>query len=198
MISIYHIKPKFQKLLQPIVVKLRGMNVTPNMITLFSIFFSIIISYFLWISQVNSIFYLFVSFGLLIRMALNAIDGMMARQYHLQSKTGEILNEIGDVISDSVIYFSIISFSTLDIKIAIFFIIMSIFNEFCGLLSKVISGERRFDGPMGKSDRAFLLGFICIIFYFTDILNSYMNYIIGFSSILIVFSSYLRIIKSIK
>ena len=198
MISIYHIKPKFQKLLQPIVVTLRGMNVTPNMITLFSIFFSIIISYFLWISQVNSIFYLFVSFGLLIRMALNAIDGMMARQYHLQSKTGEILNEIGDVISDSVIYFSIISFSTLDIKIAIFFIIMSIFNEFCGLLSKVISGERRFDGPMGKSDRAFLLGFICIIFYFTDILNSYMNYIIGFSSILIVFSSYLRIIKSIK
>tara|TARA_B100000902_G_scaffold208214_1_gene198245 strand:- start:10718 stop:11314 length:597 start_codon:yes stop_codon:yes gene_type:complete len=198
MISIYHIKPKFQKLLQPIVVKLRGMNVTPNMITLFSIFFSIMISYFLWISHVNSIFYLFVSFGLLIRMALNAIDGMMARQYHLQSKTGEILNEIGDVISDSVIYFSIISFSTLDIKIAIVFIIMSIFNEFCGLLSKVISGERRFDGPMGKSDRAFLLGFICIIFYFTDILNSYMNYIIGFSSILIVFSSYLRIIKSIK
>ena len=43
---------------------------------------------------------LVVPIGLLIRMALNALDGMMARTYNMQSKLGEVLNEIGDVISD--------------------------------------------------------------------------------------------------
>ena len=84
-------------------------------------------------------------------------------------------------------------------EIAIIFILLSIINEFCGVIAKVISGERRYDGPMGKSDRAFLIGVICIVYYFTeDGLNPYMNYIIGGSSILMIFSSYIRLTKSIK
>ena len=79
-----------------------------------------------------------------------------------------------------------------------FFILLSIINEFCGLIAKVISGERRYDGPMGKSDRAFLVGVICIIYYFTNGLDPFMNYIIGGSSILMILSSYIRLTKSIK
>ena len=84
------------------------------------------------------------------------------------------------------------------VLIAIIFILLSIINEFCGLMAKVISGERRYDGPMGKSDRAFLIGIICIIYYFTNGLDPYMNYIIGGSSVMIILSSYVRLIKSIK
>jgi len=40
---------------------------------------------------------------LLLRMALNALDGMMARQFNLQSKMGAALNEMGDVVSDIVL-----------------------------------------------------------------------------------------------
>jgi CDP-diacylglycerol--glycerol-3-phosphate 3-phosphatidyltransferase len=65
-------------------------------------------------------------------------------------------------------------------------------------MAKLISGERRYDGPMGKSDRAFLIGIICIVYYFTNGLAPYMNYIIGGSSIMIILSSYIRLIKSIK
>ncbi|MBT4737880.1 MAG: CDP-alcohol phosphatidyltransferase family protein, partial [Flavobacteriales bacterium] len=123
---------------------------------------------------------------------------MMARIYNLQSKLGEILNEVGDIISDVAIYFPLIIFSSLSIEIAIIFILLSIINEFCGLIAKVISGKRRYDGPMGKSDRAFLIGVICIVYYFTNSLDPYMNYIIGGSSILMIFSSYIRLTKSIK
>jgi len=38
-------------------------------------------------------------------MALNAIDGMLAREHHMQSKLGAILNELGDVVSDTVLIF---------------------------------------------------------------------------------------------
>ena len=198
MISIYKIKPRFQQLLMPLLRLLRIVGISPNSITIFSIFLSFVISYFFWNASDNSSYFLIVSFGLLLRMMLNALDGMMARIYNLQSKLGEILNEVGDIISDVAIYFPLILFEFLEIEIAIIFILLSIINEFCGLIAKVISGERRYDGPMGKSDRAFLIGVICIVYYFTNGLDPYMNYIIGGSSILMIFSSYIRLTKSIK
>ena len=198
MISIYKIKPKFQQLLMPLLKLLRRFGISPNSITIFSIFFSFGISYFFWNVSDNSSYFLIVAFGLLLRMMLNALDGMMARIYNLQSKLGEILNEVGDIISDVAIYFPLILFEFLEIEIAIIFILLSIINEFCGVIAKVISGERRYDGPMGKSDRSFLIGVICIVYYFTNGLDPYMNYIIGGSSILMIFSSYIRLIKSIK
>ena len=198
MISIYKIKPKFQQLLMPLLKLLKGWGISPNAITILSIILSFALSYFFWNASDCSSYFLIVAFGLLLRMMLNALDGMMARIYNLQSKLGEILNEVGDIISDVAIYFPLILFESLEIEIAIIFILLSIINEFCGLIAKVISRERRYDGPMGKSDRAFLVGVICIIYYFTNGLDPFMNYIIGGSSILMILSSYIRLTKSIK
>ena len=118
MISIYKIKPAFQKLLTPLMKILRSLKITPNAITLFSILFSFLLCYFFIQALENKIFSLFVAIGLLIRMMLNALDGMMARTYNLQSKFGEALNEIGDVISDTAIYFPIIFLPEIKIEIA--------------------------------------------------------------------------------
>jgi CDP-diacylglycerol--glycerol-3-phosphate 3-phosphatidyltransferase len=198
MISIYKIKPKFQQLLMPLLKLLRRLEISPNSITIFSILLSFGIAYFFWNTSDNSSYFLIVAFGLLLRMMLNALDGMMARIYNLQSKLGEVLNEVGDIVSDVAIYFPLIIFKSLKMEIAIIFILLSIINEFCGLMAKVISRKRRYDGPMGKSDRALLIGGICIVNYFTNGLAPYMNYLIGGSSILMILSSYLRLTKSLK
>ena len=144
MISIYKIKPKFQQFLMPLLKLLRRWGISPNVITIFSIILSFVLSYFFWNFSANSLYFLIVAFGLLLRMMLNALDGMMARIYNLQSKLGEILNEVGDIISDVAIYFPLILFESIEIEIAIIFILLSIINEFCGLISKVISRERRY------------------------------------------------------
>ena len=196
MISVYKIKPKFQKLLQPILVFLRKIGVSPNQITIFTVFFSIALGVFLFFAIENKLWFLFVSLGLLLRMALNALDGMMAKQFNLQSKKGEILNELGDVISDLAIFFPFIYFDSLKTEYVIIFIVLSIINEFCGILSKSIYGERRYDGPMGKSDRALLVGLICIVLYFTDTILTYLNYIFLLGSFLMIISSYFRLTKS--
>ena len=196
MISVYKIKPKFQKLLQPILFLLRKIGVSPNQITIFTIFFSIAIGLFLFFGIENKVWFLFVSLGLLLRMALNALDGMMAKQFNLQSKKGEILNELGDIISDVAIFFPFIYFDSLKTEYIIIFIVLSIINEFCGILSKSIYGIRRYDGPMGKSDRALLVGLICIALYFTDSILLYLDYIFLLGSFLMLISSYLRLTKS--
>ena len=177
MISVYKIKPKFQKLLQPILVFLRKIGVSPNQITIFTVFFSIALGVFLFFAIENKLWFLFVSLGLLLRMALNALDGMMAKQFNLQSKKGEILNELGDVISDVAIFFPFIYFDSLKTEYVVIFIALSIINEFCGILSKSIYAVRSYDGPMGKSDRALLVGLICITLYFTDSILLYLDYI---------------------
>jgi len=198
MISIYKIKPKFQKLLMPLLKLFKKLGISPNTITFSSILLSFLLSYFLWNAFENPIYFLFVAFGLLFRMMLNALDGMMARIYNLQSKKGEVLNVVGDIISDTAIYFPLILFESIEIELAIIFIVLSVINEFCGLLAKVVSGNRRYDGPMGKSDRAFLIGLICIIYYFTNKMDPYMNIIIFVASALMILSSYIRLTKSIK
>ncbi len=198
MISVYKLKPKFQKLLQPLLLLLKRIGVSPNHITVFTIIFSIIIGYILFLGIQDRFWFLIVAVGLLLRMMLNALDGMMAKQFNLQSKLGEILNEIGDVISDIAIYLPFIYFESIKSEYVIFFIFLSIINEFCGVLAKLISGTRRYDGPMGKSDRAFLVGVICIIIYFTDSILIYLDYVFIISIFLMLMSSYLRLIKSLK
>jgi len=198
MISTYKIKPKFQQMLMPLLKRLHKMGVSPNALTLMAVLLSFAIGYLFWNTSEHHSFFLFIALGLLLRMILNALDGMMARIYNLQSKLGEILNEVGDIVSDIVIFFPLIVFDSLDIKLAITFISLSIVNEFCGVIAKVVSGKRRYDGPMGKSDRALLIGVICIISYFTSDISFYINYIIGVASFLMIISSYARLKNSLN
>ena len=41
------------------------------------------------------------------------------------------------------------------------FVILGILSEVAGLAALLVGTERRFDGPLGKSDRAFAVGAIC-------------------------------------
>lgn len=158
MISIYQLKPKFQQLLTPLLVALHKRGITANQITLLSILLSFGIGLAFSAASYERIFFLVLPFGLLLRMALNALDGMMARNYHQQSLKGEVLNEIGDIISDLFIFLPLLLFEKEHFYLIVLFISLSIINEFAGLLAKTTTGIRRYDGPMGKSDRAFMMG----------------------------------------
>lgn len=198
MISFYKIKPKFQKLLKPILVGLYKFGITANQITVSSIFLSFFIGISLWFHTDYRWGLLVVPIGLLVRMALNALDGMMARTYNMQSKLGEVLNEIGDVISDLFIFIPMIQIKGLNHELLAFFIGLSIINEFAGFMGKLIGKERRYDGPMGKSDRAFLVGIICCILFFKPIELIIINSIFIGASSLIVLSTVIRLKKGLR
>ena len=198
MISTYKIKPAFQKLLMPLLILLRKVGFTPNLLTVIAIFLSLGLGYIFSEASTNETFYLYVALGLLFRMMLNALDGMMARIYNLQSTTGEILNEVGDIVSDVAIFYPLLLIEELDFGLAFGFIILSIINEFSGVLAKSISGERRYDGPMGKSDRASLIGILCLLFYFGFEVGPYLNYVFGVAVFMVVLSTLIRLKNAIK
>ena len=104
MISLYQLKPSFQKLLRPLVRTLHEWGISPNCITLSAVVLSAAMGGLIYFNGRERFCWLLLPAVLFFRMALNAFDGMMARQYHLTTKRGAILNELGDIVSDICIY----------------------------------------------------------------------------------------------
>lgn len=198
MVSVYQLKPAFQKSLQPVLLFLRKKGTTANQITWLSIILSICLGGAFFFYQQFPLVLLLLPVGLLIRMALNALDGMMARQFKMQSQTGEVLNEMGDVLSDLVLILPFVIIPEIYTWLIVAFALLSILNEFAGLLGKAIGGERRYEGPMGKSDRALLIGVFCLGMYAWPNFASFGNVVFGLGIILLILSTFSRIRKALS
>ena len=184
--SIYDLKPKFQNLLRPLVITLEQRGVTANQVTLAACAISVILGLILTaLSEYHWLFVL-IPIWLFVRMALNAIDGMLAREFNQKSRLGGYLNEITDVVSDAALYlpFAFISpFDALQIGLIIW---LSALTEFCGVLGQVQGKTRRYDGPLGKSDRAFLFGVLGLVYVFVPVLPDFLYWLLWVVIILLI------------
>ncbi|MCJ1779961.1 CDP-alcohol phosphatidyltransferase family protein [Mammaliicoccus sciuri] len=198
MISIYEIKPKFQQLLMPIVDWMRKIGMTPNQVTILALLLSIVTGIILSIFHENKWIYILMPIVMFVRMALNAIDGVMAKKYQMKSHLGLLLNELGDVISDLFLFIPFV-FIAEDYGIGIMlFISLSIISEMAGVIVQVIGSSRRYDGPMGKSDRAFIVGFISFLIFVHLNIIPYLHFVFYVCSILMLINIYNRITKGLK
>ena len=158
MASIYDLKPRFQALLRPVVQHLAAAGVTPNQITLAALVLSFVVggTIALWPSARWPL--LLLPATLFVRMALNALDGMMARELNMQSHAGAFLNELGDVLSDAALYLPLALVPGFSPTLVVPLVILAVVSEMAGVVAVQVGASRRYDGPMGKSDRAFVFG----------------------------------------
>jgi phosphomethylpyrimidine kinase len=162
--SIYELKPKFQNLLRPLVKLLYSAGVTANQVTLAACVLSILLGALLVkFGDVSTLFFL-LPIWMFLRMALNAIDGMLAREFNQKTPLGGYLNEATDVISDAALYIPFAFVVPFDWGVISLVIFLAFMSEFLGVLGQVHGSGRRYDGPMGKSDRAFVFGLISTIY----------------------------------
>ena len=161
--TIYDLKPAFQNLLRPICRSLANAGVTANQVTLAALVLSLVIGILFAINPSASWAALLIPAWLFIRMALNAIDGMLAREHNMKSALGAVLNEIGDVVSDTALYLPFALVPGLNPILVIAIVILAIFTEMAGIVAIQIGASRRYDGPMGKSDRAFVFGALALV-----------------------------------
>jgi len=161
--SIYDLKPKFQNLLRPLNSKLADNGVTANHITILAMLISFIAGGFIVLFPEQRWPLLLVPVVLFVRMALNAIDGMLAREHNMKSSLGAVLNELGDVLSDVALYLPLALVAGVNATWLVLVVILSMVSEMAGVVAIQIGAERRYDGPMGKSDRAFLFGVISLV-----------------------------------
>jgi CDP-diacylglycerol--glycerol-3-phosphate 3-phosphatidyltransferase len=161
--SIYDFKPRFQALLRPVVSRLAAAGVTANQVTLGAALLSVGVGILLWARPGSPQLLLMVPGTLFLRMALNAIDGMLAREHSQKSRLGAILNELGDVVSDAALYLPFALVPGIAGPLVVLTVLLAVIGEMAGVVAIQIGAERRYDGPMGKSDRAFVFGLLALV-----------------------------------
>lgn len=160
--SIYALKPRFQALLRPLVRRLFAMGVTANQVTLAACVVSVALGLWLTLAAPAAVAFLLIPLWMFLRMAFNAMDGMLAREFGQKSALGAYLNELTDVVSDAALYlpFALVApFWAASVGLVIF---LAALSEFAGVVSVMAGASRRYDGPMGKSDRAFVFGALAL------------------------------------
>ena len=158
MASIYDLKPRFQALLQPLVRRLAAAGITPNQITVGALALSFAVGGLIAWRPGERWPLLLLPVTLFARMALNALDGMMARELEMQSHAGAFLNELGDVLSDAALYLPLAFVPGFQGALVVPLVLLAVVSEMAGVVGVQVGASRRYDGPMGKSDRAFVLG----------------------------------------
>jgi CDP-diacylglycerol--glycerol-3-phosphate 3-phosphatidyltransferase len=172
--SIYSLKPKFQGLLRPGVRWLADSGVTANQVTLSACAASVALGIFLcsypnWILVLPLFFF--------VRMALNAVDGMLAREFGQKSRLGAYLNEITDVVADAFLYLPFAYLPGFDPLWIGVVIVLAAISEMTGVVGVMTGASRRYDGPMGKSDRAFVFGALALWMGLGLPVNSAVSYL---------------------
>jgi CDP-diacylglycerol---glycerol-3-phosphate 3-phosphatidyltransferase len=163
MASIYDLKPRFQNLLRPLAPPLVRLGVTPNLVTWVALIGSISAGAMIWLAGDRALGLALLPAWLLVRMALNAMDGMMARECRMVTSRGAALNELGDLLSDLALYLPLAHLHAGALWPVIAFVLGAMGAEFCGLLGQALGGQRIYDGPMGKSDRAAFIGALALL-----------------------------------
>jgi len=161
--TVYDLKPRFQDLLRPVVRGLAARGVTPNQITWAAFVLSLLGGMAMagWPGERWP--FLLVPALLFVRMGLNAIDGMLAREHDLRSPLGAMLNELGDAVADAALYLPLGLVPGVSGAAAAVFAVLAVVSELAGVAAVQIGASRRYDGPMGKSDRAFAVGVVGLL-----------------------------------
>ncbi|HTD91551.1 MAG TPA: CDP-alcohol phosphatidyltransferase family protein [Burkholderiales bacterium] len=163
MTSTYQLKSRFQSLLRPLAAHLYRAGVTANQITIGACLISVALGAAALAFPQRHYLFLFIALWCLLRMAANALDGVLAREFGQASRLGAVLNELGDVISDVALYlpFAWVAGSQPWLVIAV--VLLALCSEFAGLLGPLLNNARGYDGPMGKSDRAVVFGLAALL-----------------------------------
>lgn len=163
MASIYDLKPRFQALLRPLTARLARSGVSANQVTLAAMLMSLAGGAAIALYPGTRSLLLLIPLLLFVRMALNAIDGMLAREHGMKSDLGAVLNELGDVVSDAALYLPLALIPGVPKSLVVVAVVLAVMSEMAGVVAVQIGASRRYDGPMGKSDRAFVFGLIALL-----------------------------------
>src|SRR5262249_39540165 len=146
--SVYDLKPAVQGTLRPLVNGLVAAGVTPNHLTVLAAAGSLATGASLTTAAAHPRVLLLLPAWLFVRMALNAMDGMAAREHGQSTRLGGALNEVGDVVSDAALYLPLATLGPRYLWPAVALTLGAVLTEFCGVLGVALGGARRYHRPI--------------------------------------------------
>jgi CDP-diacylglycerol--glycerol-3-phosphate 3-phosphatidyltransferase len=196
--TIYDLKPAFQNLLRPSCRALASAGITANQVTMVALLISFVVGGLFALNPATRWAALLIPLWLFLRMALNAIDGMLAREHGMQSELGGFLNELSDVAADAALYLPFAMVAGVSPMLVVVTVILSLLTEMAGVVSVQVGASRRYDGPMGKSDRAFVFGLFGLLLGLGVDLGWWANLALLIVALLTMLTIYNRVTRGLQ
>jgi CDP-diacylglycerol--glycerol-3-phosphate 3-phosphatidyltransferase len=198
MLSIYQLKPRFQNLLRPLVQRLYDNGTTANQVTVLAAVVSVLLGVLIAAFAQHTWLFVLIPLWMILRMALNAIDGMLAREFGQQSRLGAYLNELCDIVADSALILPFALLPDVSLVLVLLVTLLALFSEYAGVLGPMVGASRRYDGPMGKSDRAFIFGVLATGIALGWLAAVWINGVLALVAALLIYTLVNRVRQGLK
>ncbi|HEY2924870.1 MAG TPA: CDP-alcohol phosphatidyltransferase family protein [Candidatus Eisenbacteria bacterium] len=162
--ALYDVKPRFRALLAGLVPVLRPIH--PDWITFSALVCSIAAAGLFQSAERLRWPFLAIPLLLLVRITLNALDGMVAQATGKARAFGEVLNEGTDRLSDVAILLGIAVSPLSSLAWGTAATVAVLLSSYVGILGKAVGAGRQYGGVLGKADRMLYLGLACEAAFF--------------------------------
>lgn len=161
MSGLYSVKPWFVRSLSSVEDRLVRRGVSADALSFAAVLVSvgagtaIVAGY-----TVHAWFWLLVAPLAIARLALNALDGSVARRSGTARPFGKVINELCDRVSDAFFVAPLVIFVPAPLLVVAILVISLV--SLAGLMGEVLGETRLTQGPMGKADRSLVLSLAAV------------------------------------
>jgi len=159
--ALYDIKPRFRQLLIPIADRLAWLH--PDCITIAGLGASVLAFLCLFGASTQPWLLLLVPWWLFVRIACNALDGLVAQRTGKARPFGEVLNEGTDRLADILLLLGLGIMPWASFPLAALATIAVLMSSYVGILGKAVGVNREYGGVLGKADRMLWMGLTALI-----------------------------------
>jgi CDP-diacylglycerol--glycerol-3-phosphate 3-phosphatidyltransferase len=157
MVGIYQVKPTFQRSLRRFENWCVDHRVHPDSLTYAALGLSILGGLALYFAPERRLLVLAVPVVTIVRTALNALDGLVAKRTGVARPWGEVINESCDRLADVSLFGGMALAAGVNHLLGAITIVAMLLCSYVAILSKAAGGRRQYGGPAGKADRMILL-----------------------------------------
>lgn len=175
--GVYSTKSKWQQALQPFVAFCRRKRIHPDVFTYSALVLSFVAAFAFLRAGAHRAWLWLVPPCVLVRLLLNLMDGLVARELGLADAWGEVKNEFGDRIADVAIFLGLGFGGYVDTRLAALALALILCVSYLGPLAKAIGSQRVYGGIFGKGDRMISLAAFTLYPLFSGNLASYDWYL---------------------
>lgn len=153
----YRVKPAAQRALRPLVDACVSRGVRADQVTLAAIPVAALGGLCLALSDSVAPLLLAVPILATARLVLNLVDGQVARRTGTTHPMGEVLNEVGDRLSDILFVGGLAFVAAVGPLLAASAVIASVLASYAGIAARAVGLPRQYGGVMSKPARMLVL-----------------------------------------
>lgn len=151
--GLYRLKPASQRIVAPIARWLVRHRVPADLVTLAGIPIGAIGGLALALAAAAPLMLLVVPVAAAVRLGLNLLDGMVARETGSSHAMGEMWNELGDRLADALFIGGLAFHPGVGPWPALVAVIAALLASYAGITARAAGGRRQYGGIMSKPGR---------------------------------------------